>query len=286
MNAHSSPMMLSYAREDAEFALHLAKSLRQAGAVIWIDQLDIRPGQRWDEAIEAELRACRGLIVVLSPASVGSHNVMDEVSYALEVGKEVIPILHRTCDVPFRLRRLQYIDFTAQYEPAVALLRDTMAAATSEAAPGQKPGPGERSPQKQPAEPHATGWRPLSWGRTLLGAMGGALVGGYVGSAMVALPWKSHGANSVNWAAFDYGNPVVLMVVTVAIAGAICATNVRAILFALTGLGIGFLLFTFLNANLFIVEEGIVLLPIGALIGATIGRWRALTKRTRNGFGV
>lgn len=41
---------------------------------------------------------------------------MDEVSYALEEGKRVIPILHGNCDAPFRLRRLQRIDFTGDYQ--------------------------------------------------------------------------------------------------------------------------------------------------------------------------
>jgi len=37
---------------------------------------------------------------------------MDEVSYALEKGKHVIPILIKECQIPFRLKRLQYINFT------------------------------------------------------------------------------------------------------------------------------------------------------------------------------
>jgi len=54
-------------------------------------------------------------LVVLSPAAVDSHNVMDEVSFALEERKTLLPVLHRRCDIPFRLRRVQYIDFTNDY---------------------------------------------------------------------------------------------------------------------------------------------------------------------------
>ena len=35
---------LSYAREDAEFVLRLSKDLREGGAGVWMDQLDIAPG--------------------------------------------------------------------------------------------------------------------------------------------------------------------------------------------------------------------------------------------------
>ena len=117
---------LSYAREDAEFVLSLAKDLRTAGAGVWIDQLDIAPGQRWDRAVEDALAKCLELVVVLSPASVESTNVMDEVSLALEDGKTVVPVIHRQCKVPFRLRRLQYVDLSLNYSAGLDRLLETL----------------------------------------------------------------------------------------------------------------------------------------------------------------
>ena len=58
---------------------------------MWIDQLDIAPGQRWDRAVEDALAQCLELVVILSPAAVESTNVMDEVSLALEDGKTGCP---------------------------------------------------------------------------------------------------------------------------------------------------------------------------------------------------
>lgn len=105
-----------YARGDTEFVLKLAKELRAVGANLWLDQLDILGGQRWDRAVEEALKTCQGMIAVLSPESLASDNVMDEVSYALEEGKLVVPVLLRSCDIPFRLRRVQHVDFTADYD--------------------------------------------------------------------------------------------------------------------------------------------------------------------------
>lgn len=112
-------VFFSYAREDAEFALKLANDFRDAGENVWIDQLDIPAGARWDRAIEAALAECPFLLVVLSPTSVGSATVMDEVSYAVEEGKTLIPVLYQACKIPFRLRRFQYADFTGDYEEAL-----------------------------------------------------------------------------------------------------------------------------------------------------------------------
>jgi CheY-like chemotaxis protein len=93
--------------------------LRAGGAELWIDQLDISPGQHWDNAIETALKNCPAFLVILSPRSVGSRNVLDEVHYALEEGKKILPVMYESCELPFRLRRLQYIDFTRNYEASL-----------------------------------------------------------------------------------------------------------------------------------------------------------------------
>ena len=53
---------------------------------------------------------------------------MDEVSFALEEGKTVIPILYRECAIPFRLRRVQYLDFTRNYDAGLGDLLKTLPA--------------------------------------------------------------------------------------------------------------------------------------------------------------
>ena len=120
----------SYAHEDAEFALRLAKDLRAGGAAVWIDRLDIKPGQRWDRAIEDALAKCSQLLLILSPDATESTNVMDEVSLALEEGKTVLPVVHRQCKIPFRLRRLQYVDLTRNYNEGLGQLLETLGLGT------------------------------------------------------------------------------------------------------------------------------------------------------------
>jgi hypothetical protein len=118
----------SYSREDSEFVLRLAGDLKAAGANVWLDQMDIVAGQRWDDAVERALADCPRMLVVLSPAAVHSTNVMDEVSFALQEGKIVIPILYRDCGIPFRLRRVQYIDLRFDYSHGLAELLKILAA--------------------------------------------------------------------------------------------------------------------------------------------------------------
>ncbi len=124
MAADTPTAFVSYSRVDSEFAMQLAEHLKAAGANVWLDQLDIEPGTPWDSAIEEALLKSTHMLVVLSTVSVTSDNVRDEVSYALSQQMKVIPVLYRECKVPFRLARLQHIDFRNDYDSAFkALLR-------------------------------------------------------------------------------------------------------------------------------------------------------------------
>ena len=122
MQAETTKVFFSYARADTEFALKLAKDLRSAGVDLWIDQLDIPTGQQWDRAVESALKACQSLLIVLSPASIASQNVMDEASFAIDQNKKIFPLLYQDCEIPFRLKRLQHIDFSGDYASAYTRL--------------------------------------------------------------------------------------------------------------------------------------------------------------------
>lgn len=129
MDAEAPKLFFSYARADSDFALRLATDLRSAGIKLWIDQLDICPGARWDQAVEGALKSCSGVLVILSPASVRSNNVLDEVSFALEENKRVVPVRRDECEIPFRLKRLQYIDFAQSYDNGLTELRAALGSA-------------------------------------------------------------------------------------------------------------------------------------------------------------
>lgn len=67
-----STAFFSYSREDMEFAVRLAKDLKAKGAKVWMDKIDIRPGQRWEAEIETAVDSCSRMLVVLSPAAITS----------------------------------------------------------------------------------------------------------------------------------------------------------------------------------------------------------------------
>lgn len=114
METTAPSAFFSYSRNDSEFVLRLAEDLRAAGANVWLDQLDIEPGQRWARAVQEALTGCPLVLVVLSPSSVESSNVQDEVTFALEERKIVIPILYQDCKIPLQLRGFHYARFPSR----------------------------------------------------------------------------------------------------------------------------------------------------------------------------
>jgi hypothetical protein len=118
----SALAFVSYSRTDFDFAHRLVQDLKAHGASVWLDKMDIIAGERWDSAVEHALTNAPVMLVILSATSVNSTNVMDEVSFALENRKTVIPIISQECAVPFRLRRLQHVDFRANYTEALSEL--------------------------------------------------------------------------------------------------------------------------------------------------------------------
>ncbi|WP_207632889.1 toll/interleukin-1 receptor domain-containing protein [Foetidibacter luteolus] len=145
----NTKLFFSYNRKDSDFALKLANDLIDRDVNVWMDQLHIRAGERWDKSVEDALTSAEGLLVVLSPAAVASNNVLDEVSYAIESNKIIIPVIAITCNIPFRLKRFQYVDFTGDYNKALNKLM-------KELAPGNTTGPSAAEPKPEEATAKST----------------------------------------------------------------------------------------------------------------------------------
>lgn len=115
-------VFLCYARVDEEFALALAKAIKERGISVWVDQWNIEPSADWDRSIDHALYRCERLLIVLSPASVASEEVRAELRTALEEKKRVVPVLYQECELPRRLRLIQHFDFTDSRPDDDALL--------------------------------------------------------------------------------------------------------------------------------------------------------------------
>lgn len=109
-------IFLSHNRKDKPFARKLVEPLVRHGIRVWIDDAEIKYGDSLIRKIHEGIQGVEYLGVILSPQSVKSNWVQQELEAALTMSisgqnMKVIPILYEDCDVPIFLQNLVYADF-------------------------------------------------------------------------------------------------------------------------------------------------------------------------------
>jgi len=125
--ARRQRLFISHASEDHAFVERLARGLMARGYFVWYDEWQLRVGDSIIRKIEEGLDESAGLIVVLSPASVRSKWVREELNAILQQQIDVsqvliLPVLYRHCELPPFLRDKLYADFTGEFDRAIETL--------------------------------------------------------------------------------------------------------------------------------------------------------------------
>lgn len=110
-------IFLSHTWADKPFARRLSCDLEKAGAVVWLDEAEIKIGDSLIEKIREGIDSVDYLAVILSPDAVSSTWVQKEVDIAMNQeikGKQVkvLPLLYKECSLPWFLEGKMYADFT------------------------------------------------------------------------------------------------------------------------------------------------------------------------------
>jgi len=103
-------IFLSYAREDLGAAKALASALERIGHSVWWDR-HIKGGTQFAAEIEAALGKADAVVVLWSPASIGSPWVRDEASAARDSGR-LVPATLGGAMPPMGFRQYQSVDLT------------------------------------------------------------------------------------------------------------------------------------------------------------------------------
>jgi hypothetical protein len=111
----SGDVFVSYSRRDQEFVLRLVRDLEDRKALAWIDQGDIQGGEQWRQSIAVGVQSCKVFVLVVSPDSIKSAYVAEELALAFQYRKPVIPLIYRRTTIPAilsaQLQNYQFLDF-------------------------------------------------------------------------------------------------------------------------------------------------------------------------------
>ena len=113
-------VFISYNSKDKEFALDLARRLRDEGLDVWLDEWDLIPGKPWQEAIEKAVGISRTIIILIGKDGFGKwENEEARVAVDSQVSdpaRSVIPVLLPGSDPKILkkksfLKRNTWVDF-------------------------------------------------------------------------------------------------------------------------------------------------------------------------------
>ena len=128
MSTEDPLVFLSYYHKDVLEARRLYASLKRYGANLWMDKVELLPGEIWDEVIGLKIRECRYFLALLSSESLSHRGyVQYEVRQALNVLQQVpsgsiylIPARLDEC-VPRdpELQRINWVDLFPSWDMGI-----------------------------------------------------------------------------------------------------------------------------------------------------------------------
>lgn len=85
-------VFVSYSRRDLDAIKQLVEELQAVGVSTWYDQT-LTGGQRWWDNILTNIRECDIFVFALSPESWSSEACRSELSYVVQLGRPILPVL-------------------------------------------------------------------------------------------------------------------------------------------------------------------------------------------------
>ncbi|MBQ6513426.1 MAG: FHA domain-containing protein [Clostridia bacterium] len=106
-------LFVSYCRKDSGITYPLIERLASAGVRLWFDS-GIHGGEIWPEVIADHLNRSAACLVLMSQSAVKSHNCFNELIFAVENQKPLIPIRYNGAQLTMGMRLMigsvQWID--------------------------------------------------------------------------------------------------------------------------------------------------------------------------------
>lgn len=110
-----SKIFLSHVAEDRSTAKHLVADLKDLGIDLWSDT-QLSSGDSWENVIEDQIRQTEAIVVLVSPASLGSEWIAKEWAGPLSRSARIVPVLINGATfwhLPTSLRDIRVLDLNS-----------------------------------------------------------------------------------------------------------------------------------------------------------------------------
>ena len=124
-------VFISHSEHDTAWARLFAQALKQRGVDVWIDDVDVRPGESVREALESGIRGSDVLVTLVDPEHPASPSLFFELGAAIGMGKKVVSVLPKSVapgSLPLDVRLRRYLVRDSPEQTAEALSNTLLAA--------------------------------------------------------------------------------------------------------------------------------------------------------------
>ena len=120
-------VFVSYSRHDGAFVHRLVASIEDRGKQVWLDTEGIADAEVFPAAIKRAIEQSDAFLFVITPAAVDSAYCENEVEYAKEMQKRIVPVLREPVPderLHSEIRDRNWIPFTddAEFDPSMGRL--------------------------------------------------------------------------------------------------------------------------------------------------------------------
>lgn len=106
-------IFISHTADDKEIARKLAEQIRDAGAMVWLADEKLLPGDSIANEISKAIQASDAMLLLVSGDHSTKRWLSAEVATAMAQGKRILPvILDKTAELPILLRDKLYLDLS------------------------------------------------------------------------------------------------------------------------------------------------------------------------------
>ncbi len=92
--AEAASIFISYKRsESSAFAMYVLTALKHAGLAAFVD-MTLLPGENWRQELEQRIRTSDYFILLLSNETLASQVTLQELAWAIQYERKIIPIWH------------------------------------------------------------------------------------------------------------------------------------------------------------------------------------------------
>lgn len=121
-------LFISYSRQNKGLLQFLKKALEDRGISVWIDMEGIRPIAEWRNEIKNAIETSEAILIAISASWIESEECQEELKYALELNKKIIPIIVSATQpekIPPQVSKLNWISFVDnKFEAFVEIVID------------------------------------------------------------------------------------------------------------------------------------------------------------------